>query len=189
MLWAFRAHAQAKVPWRMSLVTFNQHAVTPQLAETSTASAAALGELLAAWWACCSSCHVSLGLACTGWHWISAATSCQASMKQELRAGLARTVFMETRYLYATSLDLAPSALPSLQQLLHMAAASGEYAAAFRAGRVYALRLMPAQPVLPRISKLHKAGTCIVSGGTKARPIIVHTCCLATAHLVCPACR
>ena len=84
---------------------------------------------------------------------------------------------METRHLYATSLDLAPSALPSLQQLLHMATASGEYAAAFRAGRSYALRLVPAQPTLPRISKLHKAGTCIVSGGTKVRISIMKTGC------------
>ena len=44
MLWAFRAHARAKVPWRMSLVTFDQHAVTPHLTDTNTASAAALGE-------------------------------------------------------------------------------------------------------------------------------------------------
>ena len=78
---------------------------------------------------------------------------------------------MESRHLYATSLDLDSSALPSLDQLLSMATSSGEYATAFRAGRSYALRLVPAQPSQPRISKLHDAETCIVSGGTKAWPM------------------
>ena len=78
MLWAFRAHAQARVSWRMSLVTFNQQAVTPQLAETSTASAAALGELPRSMVGELLQLSRRPGLARAGWHWTSAATSCQS---------------------------------------------------------------------------------------------------------------
>ena len=62
MLWAFRAHARAKVQWRMSLLTFDQHAVTPHLTDTNNASAAALGVLLPAPITSCvtySACHPS----------------------------------------------------------------------------------------------------------------------------------
>ena len=92
-------------------------------------------------------------------------------------AGLARTLFMEKRAAFGTTIDL-PSAtapgseasaqcrLPSLAQLQAAAFASGEYALRLEAGRWSALRLAPAaQPAArPRVPAPQAA---LVSGGAK----------------------
>ena len=75
---------------------------------------------------------------------------------------------MESRHLYGTSLDLSHSRLPSAQLLLQLAVSSGEYAAAVRYDRAYALRLSAAQPAVQRsAAAMQPLQTCIVSGGTK----------------------
>ena len=85
-------------------------------------------------------------------------------------AGLARTLFMEDRSAYGTSIDLCPSGgLPTTAQLQGLAQVSSEYAVTLRAGRAYSLRLMPAAEPLPRPHVVSSHHTAIVPGGAKVR--------------------
>ena len=104
---------------------------------------------------------------------------------------------MESRHLYGTSLDLSSCSLPSLGQLLQLATGSGEFAAAVRHDRAYALRLAAAQPAVQRpASAVQPLRTCVVSGGTK----VSFSCCgsgwscratglQCSCELSMPACR
>lgn len=87
-----------------------------------------------------------------------------------MRAGLARTLFMEDRALYGTTIDLqSGGCLPSAVQLGHMACSSGEFAVSFRSGRAFGLRMVPSAGMMPRPLPMDGAFTSIVSGGTKVR--------------------
>jgi hypothetical protein len=98
-------------------------------------------------------------------------------------AGLARTLFMEDRARCGPAIDLPagqlpsiaaqlPSAaarLPSAAQLAHLARDSGEFAVAWRAGRAFGRRLVPAAAPAPRPVAKYAPHAAIVAGGTKAR--------------------
>lgn len=82
--------------------------------------------------------------------------------------GLARTVFMEQRARYGTSLDLQLGKGPvSATELAWAAVASGEFSIAVRAGRYFALRMCIRTAPSPRPLNVPADRTCIVNGGTK----------------------
>ena len=85
--------------------------------------------------------------------------------------GLARTLFMEDRAAYGTSVDLPLTAdqLPSAGQLQALTQHGSEYAVALRGGRVLSLRLQPAAEPLPRRVPAPLEQTGFVSGGAKVR--------------------
>jgi hypothetical protein len=84
-------------------------------------------------------------------------------------AGLARTLFMEDRLAYGTSLDVPRVAaqLPTLAQLQALTQLGGEYAVALRGGRALSLRLQAAVEPLPRRMSASWEQTGFVSGGAK----------------------
>ncbi len=203
MLWGVRAHLAAGGRARMSLVTFGAEATNAASAAPAPAARAAIGAhfvllhcchahgptyivyLLAAPSACHCAPADSISLA--GQSDETCATGCTQNSTyaptHDLMlltcAGLARTLFMESRATYGTSIDLPAdsasasnsstsptAALPSLVALQTAACAGGEYALRLEAGRWSTLRLVPAaqpapQPVVPAPQ------AALVSGGAK----------------------
>ena len=84
-------------------------------------------------------------------------------------AGLARTLFMEDRSAYGTSVDIPTVAaqLPTVAQLQALTQHGSEYAVAVRGGRALSLRLQPAAEPLPRRVSASCEQTGFVSGGAK----------------------
>eukprot|EP00887_Chlorella_sp_A99_P003341 scaffold26.g3341.t1 len=87
---------------------------------------------------------------------------------QGLVHGIARTLFMEQRAQYSTSIDLpAAGRLPTHAQLAAALTAPGEFAVAFRGGRSYSLRLAPAPLPRARPAPAMFVRSAFVTGGTK----------------------
>jgi hypothetical protein len=121
----------------------------------------------------------------------------EPGLLQCLARGVAKTHFMEDRTDYGTAIDLSGSALLSVQQLLWLAASSGEYAVALRDGQVLGERLiklgaLPRQDSVSngsdsaahvlKVLRLRPSSTCVVTGGTQglglelARQLVARGC-------------
>ena len=100
-------------------------------------------------------------------------------------AGLARTLFMEDRAAYGTSVDLPTTAdqLPSAGQLQAMTQHGSEYAVVLRGGRMLSLRLQPAAEPLPRPVQASDEQTGFVSGGAKVETLHFSVTTF-TSHLI-----
>lgn len=109
--------------------------------------------------------HVQQPVAC---NW-AAAFSTTKGKATGVMAGLARTLFMEDRAAYGTSVDLPSAAgrLPTVGQLQALTQHGSEYAVALRGGRALSLRLQPAAEPLPRCVPASYQQTGFVSGGAK----------------------
>lgn len=81
---------------------------------------------------------------------------------------MARTLFMEQRAKFGTSIDLQSSGpAPSTASLTAALAAQGEFAVAVRGGRTYGLRLARAAAPRPRV--VGTIQSALVTGGSKVR--------------------
>ena len=81
---------------------------------------------------------------------------------------MARTLFMEQRAKFGTSVNLqSNSPAPSTASLAAALAAQGEFAVAVRGGRTYGLRL--ARAAAPRTRAINNIQSALVTGGSKVR--------------------
>ena len=87
--------------------------------------------------------------------------------------GLARTLFMENRSAFVTSIDLQKFVPPPpVTTLTSITDQAYGFEVAFRSGRVYALQLT--QGATPRARPYAKISTALVSGGSKVRYAALH---------------
>ena len=200
MLWAFRARASCSTSAKISFITFGKQTVGCDAAASTPKIAAAVGALTRqhSWWpviqhdrtlkhrrlVACKDANRTWSL----WRLVlqklrarDLAAASRKTLPHYTRqrfcglAGLARTLFMEDRMAYGTSVELPPAAsqLLSVGQLQALTQHGSEYAIALRGGQLLSLRLQPAAEPLPRRVPASSEQTGYVTGGAKVRTQLI----------------